>query len=127
MQMVWPMRRCILPPVRPRSVQGIPCDFAFLFYSSPSRVGEHQLYPPLPARAQGIHARNVCSYNEFTTDNMRVFIVSHHHKRQGLKQMWSGIADRVAGRDEDNGSGICLLYTSPSPRDGLLSRMPSSA
>ena len=26
---------------------------------------------------------------------------------------------------EDNNS--CLLYTSPSPRDGLLSRMPSSA
>ena len=23
--------------------------------------------------------------------------------------------------------GYCLLYTSPSPRDGLLSRMPSSA
>ena len=30
---------------------------------------------------------------------------------------------------EDNleNSGNCLLYTSPSPRDGLLSRMPSSA
>ena len=31
---------------------------------------------------------------------------------------------------EDRGvlkPGICLLYTSPSPRDGLLSRMPSSA
>ena len=25
------------------------------------------------------------------------------------------------------GVGACLLYTSPSPRDGLLSRMPSSA
>ena len=24
-------------------------------------------------------------------------------------------------------SDVCLLYTSPSPRDGLLSRMPSSA
>ena len=24
-------------------------------------------------------------------------------------------------------NNICLLYTSPSPRDGLLSRMPSSA
>ena len=24
-------------------------------------------------------------------------------------------------------NGVCLLYTSPSPRDGLLSRMPSSA
>ena len=26
-----------------------------------------------------------------------------------------------------DGQTICLLYTSPSPRDGLLSRMPSSA
>ena len=31
-----------------------------------------------------------------------------HHSRRGLLK-------------------ICLLYTSPSPRDGLLSRMPSSA
>ena len=37
------------------------------------------------------------------------------------------------GTDFNHGSGIigfndaCLLYTSPSPRDGLLSRMPSSA
>ena len=29
--------------------------------------------------------------------------------------------------NEDLQSEICLLYTSPSPRDGLLSRMPSSA
>ena len=28
---------------------------------------------------------------------------------------------------ETNRYGDCLLYTSPSPRDGLLSRMPSSA
>ena len=27
----------------------------------------------------------------------------------------------------NNDSLSCLLYTSPSPRDGLLSRMPSSA
>ena len=26
-----------------------------------------------------------------------------------------------------SGTYACLLYTSPSPRDGLLSRMPSSA
>ena len=26
-----------------------------------------------------------------------------------------------------NQRSVCLLYTSPSPRDGLLSRMPSSA
>ena len=27
----------------------------------------------------------------------------------------------------EHGWYVCLLYTSPSPRDGLLSRMPSSA
>ena len=30
-------------------------------------------------------------------------------------------------REHKNDLGNCLLYTSPSPRDGLLSRMPSSA
>ena len=34
-------------------------------------------------------------------------------------------ADRIAFASDRNGG--CLLYTSPSPRDGLLSRMPSSA
>ena len=32
----------------------------------------------------------------------------------------------ISGLDTD-GFDLCLLYTSPSPRDGLLSRMPSSA
>ena len=31
------------------------------------------------------------------------------------------------GDDNDVRDIVCLLYTSPSPRDGLLSRMPSSA
>ena len=33
----------------------------------------------------------------------------------------------AAQADGAAGMGACLLYTSPSPRDGLLSRMPSSA
>ena len=35
----------------------------------------------------------------------------------------------VIAETQVNGRGQygCLLYTSPSPRDGLLSRMPSSA
>ena len=31
------------------------------------------------------------------------------------------------GRDQDYTGGLCLLYTSPSPRDRTRSRMPSSA
>ena len=33
----------------------------------------------------------------------------------------------TATDDSDNGTDPCLLYTSPSPRDATLSRMPSSA
>ena len=35
--------------------------------------------------------------------------------------------DGVGGTEAEEHAYDCLLYTSPSPRDGLLSRMPSSA
>ena len=40
-----------------------------------------------------------------------------------------GLAEELMKRDPDAAVRLlaCLLYTSPSPRDGLLSRMPSSA
>ena len=41
-------------------------------------------------------------------------------------QQYTIIAFNFPGNGVDN-DVICLLYTSPSPRDGLLSRMPSSA
>ena len=52
--------------------------------------------------------------------------------------MLAALALAACGTTSDNGddgsaspgvdaSSACLLYTSPSPRDGLLSRMPSSA
>ena len=40
----------------------------------------------------------------------------------------AAMPDMQARRNSATGSVyVCLLYTSPSPRDGLLSRMPSSA
>ena len=41
---------------------------------------------------------------------------------QGFERNFNGIGKQYHKLD-----GACLLYTSPSPRDGLLSRMPSSA
>ena len=40
--------------------------------------------------------------------------------------LWCDLAPKLGFRVAD-GFCVCLLYTSPSPRDGLLSRMPSSA
>ena len=42
------------------------------------------------------------------------------------KLHWA-IDNQIAGVIINPGAYTCLLYTSPSPRDGLLSRMPSSA
>ena len=40
------------------------------------------------------------------------------HERRGRQLVLTEAGDQLL---------VCLLYTSPSPRDGLLSRMPSSA
>src|SRR5664279_588243 len=44
-----------------------------------------------------------------------------------VKPILEAVAARVNGEPCVTYMGPCLLYTSPSPRDGLLSRMPSSA
>ena len=41
--------------------------------------------------------------------------------------MFGLVPAAYTGGSSDLLTQICLLYTSPSPRDGLLSRMPSSA
>ena len=43
------------------------------------------------------------------------------------KEYMVGNSDVKLGDIDGTPFYICLLYTSPSPRDGLLSRMPSSA
>ena len=58
-----------------------------------------------------------------------VYTASAGNMAQGLA--WSarqlGVRCRVVVPETAPQTKICLLYTSPSPRDGLLSRMPSSA
>ena len=49
--------------------------------------------------------------------------------RRGAKVVVNDLGGAVdgSGGASDAANTVCLLYTSPSPRDGLLSRMPSSA
>ena len=45
----------------------------------------------------------------------------------GLYVIWRVLSKSHLGTLIEGWIEVCLLYTSPSPRDGLLSRMPSSA
>ena len=47
----------------------------------------------------------------------------HNTNRKTIGPSYKAIAEKYTTTEEN----ICLLYTSPSPRDGLLARMPSSA
>ena len=59
--------------------------------------------------------------NEFLADDLfHIDQMNSHNKDFAL--YFKGREKSILARGE-----TCLLYTSPSPRDGLLSRMPSSA
>ena len=51
------------------------------------------------------------------------------HDEQNLSSMPESTKKKIIKnfRSDNEGSSACLLYTSPSPRDATLSRMPSSA
>ena len=51
---------------------------------------------------------------------------STNYKVEGLLDITNPFVFDVP-KEQDSKINFCLLYTSPSPRDGLLSRMPSSA
>ena len=44
-----------------------------------------------------------------------------------LEHYQQRVFDMLLDEETRRAFKVCLLYTSPSPRDGLLSRMPSSA
>ena len=77
--------------------------------------------------------RSVCFFN--TKDHSKTKGMHLGSKRERERQIerererdrvGEGEIEGVCAK-ERNLWNICLLYTSPSPRDGLLSRMPSSA
>ena len=55
--------------------------------------------------------------------NDYVYIDAIHQELKNLPELARFVSDRHFAIGSDG----CLLYTSPSPRDGATSRMPSSA
>ena len=59
------------------------------------------------------------SFKEVAKDKANIEVTSDLNKIKS--------SDKVVLPGQGSFKSCCLLYTSPSPRDGLLSRMPSSA
>ena len=65
---------------------------------------------------------------KFAVDKRRVFATGLSNGASMSFRVGLELSERIAAIAPVSGAlWICLLYTSPSPRDGLLSRMPSSA
>ena len=62
-------------------------------------------------------------YNAPFVDDVAVFGIPHDDWGEEVK----AVVQLTADAPDDAVAQICLLYTSPSPRDATLSRMPSSA
>ena len=88
---------------------------------------------------------NPAQYNSYTTEMVKAVILAFRaasNARDVNCVVFTGVGDKAfctggntkeyaeyyAGQPQEYRQYMrCLLYTSPSPRDGLLSRMPSSA
>ena len=82
------------------------------------KTGESIVYP-----AHGVGTISAIEEQEVAGMKLELFVIDFEKDKMRLKVPVAK-AMSIGMRKL---SETCLLYTSPSPRDGLLSRMPSSA
>ena len=71
-------------------------------------------------------AADVSILGNFSTDKHGAVFALAGWSGSGKTTLVEQLVAHLVGLGYDIAT-VCLLYTSPSPRDGLLSRMPSSA
>ena len=75
-----------------------------------------------------LHSHSTNSDGEHSVDHVAKLMKDNEVKFWSLTDHDTISGWKMAQKSaEQMGINFCLLYTSPSPRDGLLSRMPSSA
>ena len=103
-----------------------------LLYASLKKTGEDKTVCILVATSGDTGKAALEGFRDVDHTKIMVFYpkdgVSAIQKLQMVTQEGDNVGVcSVIGNFDDAQTGVCLLYTSPSPRDGLLSRMPSSA
>ena len=86
-----------------------------------ANVTVKEIKPGVKTLDGGLVLRTTSSLGVNTSRTLPLNDLTAYKVRRALEETLSLSQTVVVQRD------VCLLYTSPSPRDGLLSRMPSSA
>ena len=98
------------------SSRDISCIFIFLA-GGPSHFETFDPKPDAPVEIRGpCKPTSTNVPGTFICEKMP--LMAQHMDKVAIVRSWQG---------KSGSHSTCLLYTSPSPRDGLLSRMPSSA
>ena len=77
--------------------------------------------------SQGMMNVKRCEFEAILFDMDGVLIDSEPFWREAQIEVFASVGKTFTEEDCAETMGICLLYTSPSPRDQRGSRMPSSA
>ena len=85
---------------------------------APAALG---LLAPVAANAADVNIAELSQYGPSSASSEQVTSITQFSDVQPTDWAYQALSNLIERY------GCCLLYTSPSPRDGLLSRMPSSA
>ena len=120
------------------SAQGLPCrtteENAKVYRSNPNSLKEKKEFDAFTKKF-ALQRKSKTSKEAAVTYTIPVVFHIYGDVQSGKTVTYEKIVNHLAQLNDDfNGRNAdyqtveaCLLYTSPSPRDGLLSRMPSSA
>ena len=97
---------------------GLHLDHFYVFWLEP--VATNKTVEHMQMYYVGDKSANGEEFKELRKENARFW-------KDVMLEDISAIEGMQAGRGSPAYNGGCLLYTSPSPRDATLSRMPSSA
>ena len=118
-------RQVILDSIRGHLAASLPSEPQAFANERPSE-------PSLPANVCGLFKENLesvaghCFITTDVADVLRQIIADLRAERIAVSDA-PGLEEFGVIPSASELFNFCLLYTSPSPRDGLLSRMPSSA
>ena len=100
-------------------------------YKYRKKIKELQKRDPFIYKQDVLHSRMIVWGITGNNHDASLAVMEYHVKgltdRWGLYIHWAGKSSDFSGIPGDPNLCPCLLYTSPSPRDTEVSRMPSSA